>query len=383
VRRADFIGAAVLTGGLAVILAVHGLFDSPSMLLDSLSVLLLGALVGWRRRHPVIVAAAAGALLVVLEFTADASSVYETSAALSALGSAAVFLYAYALGSGCPWELSLVGMVPLTVGVAVTVTTYIPIVGMVTIGPWLAGLLVASKRRVAAQLESRARELDQEREVFAAESVRYERARIARELHDIVAHCVSLMVVQAGAGERLVAGDPESAAEVFGSIGEVARQAEVEIDRLTKLLKTSTAASPLTGLRIVEDLVNRVQASGLRVSFEFSGEIEDLPEESAEAAYRLVQEALTNAMKHAPGAPIAVTIQGSDSAVYIHVVNEQARFVRSGLEELGGSHGLSGMRERIARCGGTLSAGPTTDRGWRVDAALPRQVNHAAAADAL
>ena len=107
---------------------------------------------------------------------------------------------------------------------------------VLTIGPWAVGLVVRSRRRLTEQLAVRGRELEAERALFAAEAVRYERARIARELHDIVAHCVSVMVIQASAGQRLTATDPSLAAEAFDSIGEVARQAEAEIGRLVDLL---------------------------------------------------------------------------------------------------------------------------------------------------
>ena len=101
--------------------------------------------------------------------------------------------------------------------------------------------------------------------------MRYERARIARELHDIVAHCVSLIVVQANAGEQLTHQDPESAAEAFESISDAARQAETEIDRLVELLDTSAPTAAPAGLRIVEELVQRARASGLHISAAFSG----------------------------------------------------------------------------------------------------------------
>ncbi|WP_170133289.1 sensor histidine kinase [Arthrobacter livingstonensis] len=359
-------------------LGVGGLFGSPLTLLSSVALLVFVALVSVRRRHPVVVAAASGGILLLPSFILRGTDVYVGSVALTTLGLAAVFLYAYALGSDSPWGFSLVGLIPLSVGVASATAAFNPLVGMVTVGPWLAGLLVASRRRVAAELEGLALELELERELFSAESVRYERARIARELHDIVAHSVSLIVVQAGAGERLAMVDPESAAESFDSISEAARQAEVEIKRLTELLGTSHSASPLTGLRIVGELVNRAQASGLRVLCHFRGQVDGLSEQSTEASYRLVQEALTNAMKHASGAPITVTVRGRDDDVQIEVVNGPARADRSGLEGLGGGHGLTGMRERIAGCGGTFAAGPTSERGWRVSASLPRHLRFGA-----
>ena len=220
---------------------------------------------------------------------------------------AALFLYSYALGADAPFPLSLVGIAALLVGANLSDGGWNPVPEMLALGPYAAGLAVASRRRASAELEVRARELEEEREIFAEQSVRYERARIARELHDIVAHSVSLMVVQANAGEHLAAVDPASAAEAFASISEAARQAGVEIDRLVELLNDPVPA-PSPGLRIVEELVARAQASGLAITCQLRGDIDDLGGGGAEAAYRMVQEGVTNAMKHAPGAPIAVLI---------------------------------------------------------------------------
>ena len=203
--------------------------------------------------------------------------------------------------------------------------------------------------------------------------MRYERARIARELHDIVAHCISLMVVQAGAGERLAQSNPDGATKAFASIADAASEAEAEIDRLVEFLDGSAPVGPRTGLRIVEGLVRRARASGLTVSCNFIGECEDLAESSADAAYRLVQEAVTNAMKHASGAPIDITIEGHVGTISVDVVNGPARGAPSVLAGAGGSHGLAGMRERAARCGGTFDAGPTAQGGWHVTAAFPRR----------
>ena len=372
-RHADTVAAAALVAACAAILARDGLLGALSPLPASISTLGFAALVVWRRRWPVPVAAVAGVLVAVPELTPYADAI-DNNDVLGIPLFAALFLYAYALGSGRPWRQSLLGLAPLAVGIVFAAGGgFNPLLETMTVGPWVGGLVVASRRRVAEELELRARELEEERELFVVQSVRYERARIARELHDIVAHCVSLMVVQANAGAHLARRDPDSAAEAFDSIGEVARQAEAEIDRLVGLLDTSSLAAPPAGLRIIEELVGRVRASGLAISCQFVGDSDDLSEEGADAAYRLVQEAITNAMKHAPGASIDITVRGRTGAVEVEVVNQPPAGVLSGLEGAGGGHGLGGMRERVARCGGTFDAGPTADRGWRVAASLPRQ----------
>jgi signal transduction histidine kinase len=244
---------------------------------------------------------------------------------------------------------------------------------MVAFGPYAGGLAVASRRRVTAELEIRVGELEEEREIFAQQSVRYERARIARELHDIVAHCVSLMVVQANAGERLALIDPASAAEAFNTISDAALQAEEEINRLVALLSDTSPAPPSAGLRVVEELVHRAQASGLAVSCQLSGDVDVLSHEGSDAAYRLVQEGLTNAMKHAPGAAIEVSLRGNPNGVEVRVVNGPPRGRASGLEGAGGGNGLSGMGERVQGCGGSFTAGATAYGGWEIVGVLPYQ----------
>ena len=368
----DALTAVALTAVSFAILATSDLFAWPEGGVTSLSALAFTALVGVRRRAPITVAVAAGILLAIPELTAEAH-LYNNSA-LVVPGLVAVFLYAYTLGSRCSWAPSLIGLAALIIGVASTASAFNPLVEMVTIGPWIGGLIVASRRRAAAELELRVQELEEERELFATESVRYERARIARELHDIVAHCMSLMVVQASAGEQLAPSDPSGAAQAFESISETARQAEVEIDRLVELLADQPPASGSAGLRIVEELVRRVRMSGLTVTCQFIGDSEQLSDESADAAYRLVQEGVTNAIKHAPGAPIMITVGGDAEAVEVQVENGPSAGAPSGLEHAGGSHGLTGMRERVARCGGTFGAGPSSDGGWQMTARFPHDV---------
>jgi signal transduction histidine kinase len=385
-QHGDAAAAVVLTGSGAASLAAGGLLGSPVEQADSVCLLGVTLLIAWRRRGPVATAVAAGALLAVPTLTGYSSDFYGGSSALyndalQAVLFFTLFMYAYALGSYCPWRRSLLGLLPMTAGLLVAMGAGMnSFVGVAIAGPWLGGLVVASRREVAEQLDDRAREIEEERELFAARSVRYERARIARELHDIVAHSVSLMVVQANAGEHLARHDRGAAAEAFESISEAAHQSKVEIDRLVELLDTSSPATPPAGLRIVEDLVARARASGLRVTCQFSGDSDDLSELAAEPVYRVVQEAVTNAMKHAPGAPIDIAVVGHTGTVEVRVVNQPAHSRRSGLEDAGGGHGLAGMRERVTEVGGTFRAGPTPKRGWEVVAHLPRHPHSKAAA---
>ncbi len=362
----DLLIAVALTGWAAGSLAVAGqLGDVPG----SLCVLAFCALVALRDWKPVPVVVLASVLIALPAYTHDLATVNDGAVFVSLW--LTTILYSFALGTRCSWAASVVGIAGLVVGINLSSAPFNPVPEMLIAGPWLAGLLVASRRRAAQQLAQRARELDDEREAYAAESVRYERARIARELHDIVAHCVSLMVVQASAGEKLAATDPHRAGESFTSISEAARQASDEITLLVQLLAESRPAARTADLRIVEELVTRAQSSGLSITCALSGDLGGLTEASADTAYRLVQEALTNALKHAPGAPVHVTLSGQGDQVQVQIVNDPPRAGSSGLERTGGGHGLAGMRERISHCGGTLTTAATSAGGWNVTAVFP------------
>jgi signal transduction histidine kinase len=329
-------------------------------------------LVAGCRWRPLLVSVAAGVLLGLPEFAHDASAVYNNATFLPVW--TGIFVYSFALGLESEFPLSLVGLVILLAGANLTSGGFNPVPEMLAIGPYAGGLAVASRRAASAQLALRARELEEEREIFATQSVRYERARIARELHDIVAHCVSLMVVQANAGERLVAVDRDGAAQAFDSISEAARLAEDEISRLVVLLHDRTPVAPSASVRIVEELVARARESGLAVSCQLSGDVDDLTAAGAETAYRMIQEGITNALKHAPGSEMEITLRGDESGVEIKVGNGPARVRSSGLEDTGGGNGIAGMRERMVQCGGSLRAGTRADGGWELVGRLPHRM---------
>jgi len=238
---------------------------------------------------------------------------------------------------------------------------------------WGGGRALRERELVAAQLAERARELEDEREAHAALSVRYERARIAAELHDIVAHAISVMVIQASAGQRLAAHDPEATAEAFDAIAGAAREAEQDMGRLVSLLGDEHAIGPAPDLALVEELVARAAGSGLDARLRVEGQREGLPAPFAEVAYRVVQEGLTNALRYAAGAPVSVLVRGAPQVLTVSVANAGAadEVVFAGL---GTGTGLKGLRERVGACGGALEAGPTPDGGWLLSARLPRRV---------
>ena len=241
---------------------------------------------------------------------------------------------------------------------------FIPVAG------WGAGRGLRERAVVADQLAARARELEAEREAYAALSVRYERARIASELHDIVAHAISVMVVQATAGQRLAPHDPEATAETFEAIAGAARQAEHEMALLVELLADERAAGADADIALVEDLVARAAGSGLDVTLALEGDRGGMAPETARLAYRVVQEGLTNALRYAAGAPVEVRLAGEAAALRVEVANGPVKGEPS-LAGVGTGNGLRGLRERVEAAGGTLDAGPEVG-GWRLGVRLPR-----------
>jgi signal transduction histidine kinase len=322
-----------------------------------------------RRRDPLTAAALVGAVwfvpgVVLGPRWADAMP---TAPAL------AIVVLAYTLGAREPRARGLIGLAALVLAMSAGDFADPVPPFMFTVPAWIAGEAVQARSRLAAQLAARARELEEEREAFAREAVRYERTRIARELHDIVAHSLSMMVVQAGAGQRQLDSNPAEAAQSLEHVGGAARQAELELGQLLELLGEQAPRRSHGGLRLIDELVRQAGASGLPVTCRFSGAHDALPLELSEIAYRVAQEGLTNALKHAPGAPVQVTVdarEGEGDAVIV-VENGPSRGAASQLQGVGGQHGIRGMRERVRDHGGTLEAGPTADGGWRLTACLP------------
>jgi signal transduction histidine kinase len=325
-----------------------------------------------RRRWPIAAAAVACvALLAVRPLGLDGT--LEGLLAVPFLWTP--FLIAYSVGVGAGIAVGVTAIALLTVTLQIENKVFNPLLVMITFGPWLVGRIVLSRRTMTEELQARNDELRAEHELFAQESVRYERARIARELHDIVAHCLSVMVVQASAGQRAGAADRDAVAEALESVAEAAVQAQAEIGRLVELLSGEARAGASPRLQMVDELVRRASLTGLAVSCRFEGSCDHLAPAASEAAYRVVQEALTNALKHAPGAPVDITVRGQDAEVSVDVVNAAPRQRPSGLEQSGGSFGLAGMRERVTACGGNLTSGPTPAGGWQVSILLPGSLN--------
>ena len=237
-------------------------------------------------------------------------------------------------------------------------------------GLWLPAFALRRRSRRAVELEVRAARLEREREERARVAVAVERARIARELHDVVAHCVSVMTVQAGAARMLLAEEPERARAPLRAVEETGRQALAEMRRLLGILREEGEPSlaPQPGLGSLEGLLAQARATGLPVELTVEGERARLPPGVDLAAYRIVQEALTNARKHAGPAHTQVSLRYHGEMLELEIADDgHGPTGSSG----GGGHGLVGMRERATLYGGALEAGPRPTGGFTVSARLP------------
>lgn len=247
-------------------------------------------------------------------------------------------------------------------------------------GAWLLGRALRGRGQRAAQLEQRAARLEADQQAEARAAVAAERARIARELHDVIAHSVSVMVIQAGAAEQLLEQTPERAREPLLAVQDTGRQTIVELRRLLGILREDgqeLSLAPQPGLAGLELLLEETRQAGLPVQLRIEGQPWPLAPGADLAAYRIIQEALTNTLRHAGPAQAEVIVRYQNHAVELEILDDgQGPGPRDGADEKGG-HGLVGMRERIALYGGTLHAGPRTSTtgtactGYAVRARLP------------
>jgi signal transduction histidine kinase len=222
-------------------------------------------------------------------------------------------------------------------------------------------------------LETRATELERERDEKARAAVAAERARIARELHDVIGHSISVMGVQAGAVRRVLAPELQREREALLAVERTGRDAVTEMRRLLGFLRSDdeerSLAEPPPTLKRLDDLVAEMRRAGLDVDLRVEGELGDLPAGRALAAFRILQEAFTNALRHAPGAHVRASLRRGPGELEIEVVDDGN--ARPPVSDGGGGYGLIGMRERVALYGGTLEAGPRPERGFAVVARLP------------
>lgn len=242
-----------------------------------------------------------------------------------------------------------------------------------------SGAWMALRREQVAAAQSRLAADVEEQKVRADAAAAAERSRIARELHDIAAHHLSGLVVQASAAERLVDADPEAAKETIRSVRAQGRRTLDNLRTAVGVLRDSGAladtgpddgGAPVPGLSVLAVLVQDARAAGDTLEVRIDGEPRELSPIADISAYRIIQEGIANARRHAPGTPVEVTVRYDAHSVAIDVVNGPCSTAASSSVR-GGGFGIVGMRERTAMLGGALEAGPTPDGGWRTHARLP------------
>jgi signal transduction histidine kinase len=348
-----------------------------------LGVLLIPLLFGmvipivFRRAYPVgtfTVVIAVGAIVVAL-------------ARRPAGPDAAVLVVLYTLAVYRPRRISIYGLVICLVGALTALARWHPtgrnftltnlglegalLCGSVLLA-WALGDSIRWRRDYYQALEERATRLEREREALAQVAAAAERARIAREMHDVVAHNVSVMVVQADGAAYALDHSPAQAREAIGAISRTGRQALAEMRRLLGVLRavqTPAELGPMPGIDDLGDLLEQTRASGIPVSYNIEGKPRPLPPGADLAAYRAVQESLTNVRKHAgPGVTATVSLEYGEDGLTI-VVTDDGRGAAASSD--GAGHGLAGMRERAELYGGTVLAGPRPGGGYQVTVRMP------------
>lgn len=355
--------ALALSGGTALVFALrlHRPDEPPGVV--GLALVVVAALsMAWRRRAPLVVLGIVGAAVsaasllgywpefVALEgIAAYSAAAYRDRARLARVMTPIVVVTSIAIGIG---ERSERGLNWIAVAADLIVTFGIPV---------LLGRMTFNRRRRAA--------LD--RELATREAVAAERGRIARELHDVVAHHMSIMVVQAGAARAVGRSDPAAAAQSLRQIEASGRAGLAEMRRLLEILQANEGQdgrTPQPGLARLGDLVGEMRATGLPVETVVEGEPRALPPGVDLSAYRIVQEALTNALRHGGGAKARVLVRYEPEALELEIADDGRLPVDVAAS---GGHGLIGMRERVQLFGGELDTGPRPGGGFLVRARLP------------
>jgi signal transduction histidine kinase len=295
----------------------------------------------------------------------------------------AILVPVYTVAAYCDRRASVAGLAAVEVTMAAVQLT--PAGGelatwvgnaLVVAAAWLLGRFVGDRRVYAAQLEARTAELEQAREELARRAVAEERLRIARELHDVVAHSMSVIAVQSGVGAHVADTQPEEARKALAAIEVTSRAALEELRRLLGVLRQNGEPQgslvPAPGLAGLDTLLAQVAEAGLAVKLRVEGTRPQVPPGVDLSAYRIVQEALTNVVKHAGPAQAQVVVRYGDQEISLEVTDDgRGAAALAGDGRAGGGHGLIGMRERVALFGGDLQVGPRPGGGFRVAARLP------------
>jgi signal transduction histidine kinase len=369
----------------ATVVAVAALFEAgyggPGAALSPVSVLaalLTGASLAVSRWFPLVGALALSVTMVVAQLLTPSGLPMVGGAQLIAcvllVGNAAYVLprvpalAAYAVSAVVP---------PLCIVIEGESVWEFVFFALILAPAWAVGVLLRREQMRSAELAALAAELRAERERQAEVAVAEERTRISRELHDAVAHTVSVMTLQVGVvRRRQQAGSVEE--ETLLRAEGLGRQAVDELRRIVGIVRRgeSAALAPLPSLDLLPGLVEEVRRTGAAVALETSGDVSSVPRAVGMSAYRVAQEGLTNALRHAPGAPVVVRVVVRPGEVRVSVDNAAADVgaVAPVGDPAHGGHGLAGLRERVSVLGGELDAGPTADGGHRLVATLPTAV---------
>jgi signal transduction histidine kinase len=318
--------------------------------------------------------------LTVLAVTLVAGIVFNAGLADSPTLPVGVVISLYTVASHCHRSVAVrAGLVtgvalpwPILYAADFQVDTALFSLGL-TAGAWLVGDNVRTRRAYLAELEAKAVRLEREREEEARRAVAREQARIARELHDVISHNVSVMVVQAAAGADVFEAQPARAHSALTSIEATGREALTELRRLLGVIRTDEESdasfAPQPGLERLDGLLEQIRAAGLAVELTVEGWRSPLPPGLDLAAYRIVQEALTNTLKHAGASRAGITLRYGASELEVDVLDDGRGPAANGAP--GGGRGLVGMRERVALYGGRVDAGPRAEGGFLVSARFP------------
>jgi len=367
-RVADACTAVALAVALELQLALGD--DPGASLVNVLGGLALTLPLAFRRRAPLGVALAFAAA-AVLQALLDGRLYAGEPPLLAAL--AAGVLAFFSLGAHAAERPALLGLGAGVAGLWATVLlsdhvdvqSFFFSAGLVALSPWLAGRTARARALRTAALE---RERDQRARTAASE----ERERIARELHDVVAHGVVLMVLQAQGARRILDADPERARAALGAIEETGQTALAELRRSLGMMRGGAAGAeraPQPTLADLDALVAEMRAAGMRVDVRVEGDARPLADGIDRSAYRIVQEALTNTIRHAGPVPTRVTVGYAADDLVLEIADDGPRGPRAGGHEPG--QGLAGMRERVRLFGGELDARPRDGRGFVVRARIP------------
>ncbi|MFE1250391.1 sensor histidine kinase [Streptomyces sp. NPDC058735] len=377
---------ALVLLGMSLLSAVVGGHRSPAAAVPI--TLLLCLVVALRRRVPekmLLLAAAAGVAQLIADVRLGPADFAMLVIVYTVAAEGARWASRFALGAGlCAAPVAHLrwpsDQTNFTGNVALTVFMTVPFALA-----WVLGDSIRTRRAYFAQLEERAARLEREREAQSKVAVAAERARIARELHDVVAHNVSVMVVQADGAAYVLDAAPDQAKKALETISSTGRQALAEMRRLLGVLRTGEHQEageyvPQPDVQQIEDLVEQCRGSGLPVDFKVEGTPRPLPSGVELTAYRIVQEALTNTRKHGgPNVGASVRLVYFDDGLGL-LVEDDGKGAPHELYEEGGfdgqGHGLIGMRERVGMVGGTLDAGPRPGGGFRISALLPLKPAH-------